>query len=89
MLLEDIEWISHKGADGDIEIDVESWAFFSGDYSNMSHEAFIRSHIGVCKDWNKDMGFDEHSQFIHAFTIKFKNEEPVTVEVKDEKRTND
>ena len=90
MVLEDIEWIYHKICDGDedSDIDVESWAFFSGDYSKMSHEEFIQSHLEVCKEWNKDMGFKDHSQYIHAFTIKFKNEEPVTVEVKDEKRTD-
>lgn len=54
----------------------------------MSHEEFIQSHLEVCRGWNEDMGFDDHCQHIHAFTIKFKNEEPVTVEVKDEKGTN-
>ena len=83
MVIEDIEWISHKVADGDCDIDVESWAAFADrDYSKMTHEEFIQSHLEVCKDWNDDMGFDSHSQYIHAFTIKFKNEEPVTVEVK-------
>lgn len=88
MDVKEIEWISHKVADGDCDIDVESWAFFSGDISKMSHEEFVQSHLQVCKDWNGDMGFDDHCQYIHAFTIKFKNEEPVTVEVKDEKGTN-
>ena len=85
MLLAEIEWISHKVADEEID---EMLSFFSGDYSKMTHEEFIQSHLEVCKGWNEDMGFGDHCQHIHAFTIKFKNEEPVTVEVKDEKGTN-
>lgn len=88
MVLEEVEWINHKLNSGDCDIDVESWAFFSGDYSKMTHEEFVKSHLQVCKDWNVDMGFVDHSQYIHSFTIKFKNEEPVTVEVKDEKGTD-
>lgn len=88
MYVKDIEWINHKLADGDTDVDVESWAFFTGDYSKMTKEEFIKSYLEVCKGWNEDMGFDDHCQWIHAFTIKFKNEEPVTVEVKDEKGTN-
>ena len=87
IVLEEVEWINHNLADGPLEIDVESWASFADrDYTKMTHEEFIESHLQVCKDWNRDMGFPEHSQYIHSFTIKFKNEEPVTVEVKDENR---
>lgn len=81
---EEVEWIKHKwNDDTETEICAVAWAAFADrDYSKMTHDEYIQTHLEVCKDWNEDMGEDDHSQIINSFTIKFKNEEPVTVEVK-------
>lgn len=75
---EEVEWIKHKwNDDTETEICAVAWAAFADrDYSKITHDEYVQTHIEVCKDWNKD-----HSEIIKSFTIKFKNEKPVTVEV--------
>ena len=64
------------------EICAVAWAAFADrDYSKITHDEYVQTHLEVCKDWNEDMGEYDHSEIIKSFTIKFKNEEPVTVEV--------
>lgn len=81
---EEVEWIKHKwNDDTETEICAVAWAAFADrDYNKITHAEYIQTHLEVCKDWNEDMGEDDSRQIIKAFTIKFKDEEPVTVEVK-------
>ena len=80
---EEVEWIKHKwNDDTETEICAVAWdAFADRDYSKITHDEYVQTHLEVCKDWNEDMGEYDHSEIIKSFTIKFKNEEPVTVEV--------